>query len=169
MYANDSVYYCPDIHSLIPTEKRDFQTSWCIWPNEIFRLTLYYLGGNLSSLPGAERGFSIVIMAFCHFSQVVFPSAAVWTLKTVQSFLAWGCFRHGLTQRIPGWSLPPTPTTVVPRLEVTIHENGSPILMSVIFSERGEEREEKGSGKQMGELMGQMMGDSGRKTEGTVS
>lgn len=65
--------------------------------------------------------------------------------------------------------MPPPPTTVVPMLEVAIHENGSPILMSVIFSERGEEREEKGSGKQMGELMGQMMGDSGRKTEGAVS
>ena len=73
MYANDSVYYWSDNHSLIPTwKRRDFQTLWCIWSNKIFKLTLYHLVGNLSSLPRAERGFSAVVMNLCHFSKVGF-------------------------------------------------------------------------------------------------
>ena len=137
MYANESVYYWSDNHSLIPTwKRRDFQTLWYIWSKNIFKLTLYHLGGNLSSLPGAERGFSAVKMNLCPFSQVGFfqlehKHSKLCSLFSMELLWAWSCSKD------PEMKVATFPHQLLWGEEVTVNENGSLFLMSVIC-ERGE-------------------------------
>lgn len=121
------------------------------------QINLYHLSGNLSSLPGAERGFSSVIMNLCHFSQVGFfqlehSHSNLCSLFSMELLWAWSCSKDS-EMKVATY-----PNNFCVQVRSHSSQERKPFLDQWYAARERNEREEKGDGKQIGELVGQVMG-----------